>query len=437
MQSKTTRGGKSASRALTVIAAVVATAAALTGCSGGGASAGSSADGKTTLDFWNGFTGPDQPVLQKVIDNFNASQDKIEVKNNPMPWDVIYDKALTAMTGGDGPDILALPAERVPGYAEQGALTDISGYYDDSANETEQLAAPAIAGGEYGGKHYGVPVSYSNIMMYWNKDLFAKAGYSAPPATWDEFASMVPKLTVDENGDGKPEQYAIALADHETLAMFPPLLWAGGGGVVSQDGKTSLLGDDETISAAQFWVDLIRNQKASPVGLGGGDADKLFTTGKAAIELVGPWMTTGFDEAGLNYDVAKPMTGPGGDVALAIATEMTVPSSADDATKQAAYEFFKFLNTTDQQKVWAGGTGFPPNRVDIPAADLSENKWSAVFGDPEVAKTAQLYLAGTVDYAKINDSLFVPALQKALNGDGAVADLFPEASDQIQALLDK
>lgn len=437
MESAVRRANRRAWVRPVAVVGAIALSAAVTGCAAGGGSS-APADGETiTLDFWNGFTGPDQPVLQEVIDNFNDSQDAVIVKNNPLPWDVIYDKALTSMTGSDGPDILALPAERVPSFAAEGALTDVSDYFDDSANETDALAPAAVEGGQFDGVHYGVPLSYSNIMMYWNKDLFAAAGIDAPPTTWDEFTAMVPKLTVDENGDGKPEQYAIALADHETLAMYPPLLWGAGGGVVSQDGKTSLLADDATIEAAEYWVDLVREQQASPIGLGGADADKLFTTGKAAIEIVGPWMTGGLTEAGINFGVARPFAGPESDAVLAIATQMTVPSSADEATRDAAYEFFKFLNSTEQQTIWAVGAGFPPNRTDIPSGDLSGNEWSAIFGDPEVSDVAQLYLAGTVDYAKINDALFVPALQKALNGDGTVRDLFTEAGAEIQSVLDQ
>src|SRR3546814_8209616 len=93
----------------------------------------------------------------------------------------------------------------------------------------------------------------------------------------------------------------------------------------SSDVCSSDLGDPESIEALDYWVSLVRDQKASPIGLNGADADKLFQTGKAAIEIVGPWMTTGFDEAGLNYGLAKPFAGPSAENVLADVVSMGLP----------------------------------------------------------------------------------------------------------------
>lgn len=436
MRSHITPGRGPRSRRWPLVAMLAAAALAIGGCSGsGGDNGGDAGGGAITLDFWNGFTGPDQPALEKIIADFNAAHDDIQVKNNPMPWDVIFDKSLAAVRSDDGPDILSLPSDRLPQFAAQGVLESFDDFYADPGNETDKLAPAAVTGARYDGTAYGVPVSYSNIMMYVNKDMFAKAGLDYP-TTWDEFAAAVPKLTVDKNGDGKPEQYAIALADHATLAMYQPMLWNNGGGVVSEDGKTSLLADPATIKALEFWVDLVKNKHASPIGLDGGGADNLFKSGKAAMEIVGPWMTTGFDQADIHYDVVRPFAGPNDNKVLAITVAATIPVSADEATKAAGYEFLRFLNSKEQQTHWAVGSGFPPNRIDVPAKDLAGNKWSAKFGDPTVTASARLYLPGVVNFAKINDSTFTPALQKALNGEGSVQDLFTAASSQVQAALE-
>lgn len=434
MQSTTTRARTVWRRAAAPLIGVVITGLALSAC----APPSDGGDGEAiTLDFWNGFTGPDQPVLESIIDEFNASQDRIVVENNPQPWDVIYDKALTAMTTDEGPDILALPSERLPQFAAEGVLSDFAEFYDDADNETDALAPAAVTGASYDGVKYGVPLSYSNIMMYANLDILSAAGIDAPPTTWEEFEAMIPALTKDENGDGTPEQYAIALADHATLATYPVFLWNGGGGIVSEDGETSQLGDPATIETLEYWVDLVVNQKASPVGLNGGDADSLFLSGKAAFQIVGPWMTTGFDEAGINYEVVRPFAGPEDDAVLAITVAATVPASVDDETRAAAFEFLQFLNSKESQTTWAVGSGFPPNRTDLTEADLSESKWSAAFGDPEVSENARLFLPGIADASEINDNVFVPALQRALAGEGSVEEIFTEASQQVQDILDR
>lgn len=427
-------------RVAVATAAVSAFALALSGCAGQGSGGGddTTSDGKIVLDFWNGFTGPDGPALEQVIDDFNASQDEIEVKANIMPWDTLYQKVLTSVASNDGPDIIAMSASRIPQFADEGLFMPVDDFYEDAANETDAITPAAVEASIYDGANYGVPVNYAPMMMYYNKALFTAAGLDpeAPPTTWDEFAAMVPQLTVDENGDGKPEQYAIALADHETVPIFPSLLWGTGGGIVSEDGTTSELGSPESLEALEFWIDLVRNQQASPVGLSGADADKLFQTGKAAIEIVGPWMTTGFEEAGLDFGLAKPFAGPSSDAILADVVSMGLPSNASDEVKQAAYEFFAYWNSPEGQITWANGSGFPPTRADV-ADQITESPYPAIFGAPDVAESSRVLLPGIAAGGPIIETIFNPSVQRALNGEGTVQEIFTDASAQVQAELDK
>jgi multiple sugar transport system substrate-binding protein len=426
---------------------LIATAAALAvstltlaGCAGqgSGGSDDATSDGKIVLDFWNGFTGPDGPALQEVVDDFNESQDEIEVKTNIMPWDTLYQKVLTSVAGNDGPDIIAMSASRIPQFADEGMFMPVDDYYEDEANDAAALTPAAVEASMYDGENYGVPVNYATMMMYYNKDLFTAAGLDpeAPPTTWDEFAAMVPQLSTDDNGDGKPDVYAIALADHETVPIFPSLLWGTGGGIVSEDGTTSMLGDPESIEALEFWVNLVTEQKAAPVGLSGADADKLFQTEKAAIEIVGPWMTTGFDEAGINYGLAKPFAGPADDAVLADVVSMGIPSNASDEVKDAAYKFFAYWNSPEGQITWANGSGFPPTRADV-ADQITESPYPAIFGAPDVADSARVLMPGVAAGGPILETVFTPALQRALNGEGTVEEIFTQASEEAQAELDK
>ncbi|WP_194410808.1 ABC transporter substrate-binding protein [Microbacterium cremeum] len=427
-------------RVAVATAAVSAFALALSGCAGQGSGGGdeNTSDGKIVLDFWNGFTGPDGPALEQVIDDFNASQDEIEVKANIMPWDTLYQKVLTSVASNSGPDIIAMSASRIPQFADEGLFMPVDDFYEDAANETDAITPAAVEASIYDGANYGVPVNYAPMMMYYNKALFTAAGLDpeAPPTTWDEFAAIVPQLTVDENGDGKPEQYAIALADHETVPIFPSLLWGTDGAIVSDDGTTSELDSPESLEALEFWIDLVRNQQASPVGLSGADADKLFQTGKAAIEIVGPWMTTGFEESGIDFGLAKPFAGPSSDAILADVVSMGIPSNASDEVKQAAYEFFAYWNSPEGQITWANGSGFPPTRPDV-ADQITESPYPAIFGAPDVAESSRVLLPGIAAGGPIIETIFNPSVQRALNGEGTVQEIFTDASAQVQAELDK
>ncbi|MBZ2195462.1 ABC transporter substrate-binding protein [Occultella gossypii] len=417
-------------------AAVVALALAVgTAACGDG---GGSTDGPVTLTFWHGLTGPDGPAFQQVVDEFNDSQDEITIETEVLPWDSLYQQFLTAATSDDGPDIVAMSGSRLAQYAEQGVLAPTDDFYADTTYmDTSVLADGAVQASMYDGVNYGVPLNLGPVLLYWNKALFAEAGLDpeAPPTTWEEFEGMLPALTVDENGDGSPEQYPLAVGDHSTVPVFPTFLWNGGGGVVSDDGTSSMLGDPATVDAAQYWVDLVREDRITPVGMSGADADQLFQSQLAALTLNGPWLTTGLTEAGLDYGVTRPFAGPDGDDILGDVVSMTISQRLDEAETDAAFTFFAYWESVESQTTWANETGFPAVRTDMPDGAVT-NEWAAIFGAPEILDSVRPYLTGVPSSGEINDDIFTPALQSALNGTGEVADLFPPAGEQVQAILD-
>jgi multiple sugar transport system substrate-binding protein len=420
----------------TLTAFVAVAALALTGCVGQGRSSdddGASGDGKVTLKFWNGFTGPDRPALEELVKRYNSSQDKVNVQLEIMPWDVFFQKLLPSFNSGSGPDMVAMDTAQMPQYADRGVLASLDEYYSD--DDAKNLIEPAVEATGYQGKKYGVPMNFTTLLLYWNKDMFQTAGLDPekPPATWAEFADAAKKLTKDTNNDGKPEQYGLAIADHQTIAMWPILFWQNGGGVVSEDGSKATLNDPATVEAMEYWRKLVATDKIAPVGLGGADADKLFQSKKAAMEIVGPWMTTGFTDAGIKFGLAMPPAGKD-NVTLGTSVAFSVNKRAGDAKTQGALDFMKFWNSKESQTYWSVQTGFPPNRTDIDASALSKNPYVAEFG--KYANDSRFYLANVRDFTKVNEGIFEPALQQVLNGKGSTADVFGKASSDIQSVLD-
>jgi multiple sugar transport system substrate-binding protein len=424
-----------------VAAVLAASLAVAAGCGGGGDGGSSAAAGgpskKVTLTFWNGFTGPDRPALEELVKRFNASQDKVTINMTVMPWDVFFQKLLPAYAAKKGPDIAAMDTVQLPQYADKGVFADLEDLYGDSSFPADQLVQSATDATKWDDKHYAVPMNFTTLLLYWNKDMFKQAGLDpqTPPATWQEWQDAAKKLTIDKNGDGKPEQYGLALADHETIPMWPILVWGNGGDVV-KDGNEAMLDDPKTIEAVTTWSDLIKNDHISPIGLGGADADKLFQSKKAAMEVVGPWMTTGFKDAGIDFGLGMVPAGPEQQVTLgtSVAMALSAQSAADGDKKAAAYQWFKYWNSAESQAYWAVHSGFPPTRTDIPAEKLSENPWVAEFG--KYADKSQFYLTGVKDYAKVNTDVWEPTIQKIENGRGSADQLLKDADGKIQQVLD-
>ena len=425
-------------------------ALALTACAGQGSGGVAEApaddtatqaapEGATRLVLWHGMTGPDGPAVTQIIEDFNLSQNEVFVEENVMPWDVLHQRLLTSITAPDGPQIVAMSSSDLAQYAAIDAFAPMDDFWDtEQWMDTSVLPASVREAGTVDGVTYSAPLNIAPMMLYWNKGMFEAAGLDpqTPPATWEEFAEAARALTVDENGDGINDVFGFALADNNTIPIYQMLMWGAGGGIVSQDGAQSLLASEESIEALEFWVSLVRDEQLSQIGLGGADADNLFRTERAAMQIVGPWMTTAFTEAGIDFGLAAPPAGPRGQVTLLDTVGFSINARADEAQRDAAKQFFAYWNSVESQITWADGSGFPPTRMDVPADSLA-NPFSAAFGAQDLLENSKVFLAGVPAGRAINTEIFEPALQRVLNGQGEVRDVFTAASAEVQARLDQ
>ena len=420
---------------LRIIGASLAAATALglvaAGCSSGGSSGSSSSSsgssGHVTLTYWNGFTGPDEPAVKALVNKFNQTHKNITIDMTIMPWDVFYEKLLPAYAANNGPDVVAMDTQQLPQYAAKGVFAPLTSYYSSSANDTSSLVSAATDATKVKGTQYAVPANFAPLMLYWNKTLFAKAGLSGPPTNWAQWQADAVKLT---KGGSSP-QYGIALAENNTIAMWPILLWENGGGVTNPDATKSMLSDPGTISAVDQWSKLVIKNGIAPKNITGAEADSLFTAQKAAMEMNGPWATTGYQTAKVDFGLAPIPAGPKKSVTLADVGGMSV-NAKDSSAKQAAAEtFFTWWNTASSQTYYAVHTGFVPTNTGVTAADLKANPDVADF--QSVSKSAQAYELGT-QYTNVETNTWEPAIEKILQGSPVTSTL-SAANTQVNSYL--
>ena len=195
--------------------------------------------------------------------------------------------------------MVSLDASLIPQYVKAGALKPVDDLWAAGGIDPAKFSDGVLQGMTVDGKKYGAPIIYFTTLLYMNNDLFTKAGLPAEcPQDWAAWQDALLKLTVDENADGTPEQYGMSWGDHGAVSIWPSLVWGNGGDFVNADATKSLLDDPKTIEAVQQWGDLINKNKILALGLSGVEADNLFQTGKAAMTVSGPWVSTGFKDAG-------------------------------------------------------------------------------------------------------------------------------------------
>ncbi|AIQ60832.1 ABC transporter substrate-binding protein [Paenibacillus borealis] len=264
---------------------------------------GSAAEGNTT---------------QAVADRFNASQDKIEVEVQAIPWENYMTKLNTLATAGQLPDTGMLKEDGVIQWSSEGMLNDVSAMYEGS--DSKPLDSLAY-------KYQGKPVAYAAaneiLLLYYNKDMFDKANVPYPPSaldqawTWDQFVDAAKKLTNDKNGKHPGDDGFNAQSIVQFGASVENLPWqleawtlSNGGGFYSEDGTEVKVGEDASIEAIQRVADLYLKDHVAPLSVGQTDdgIQRTIIAGTVAMATNGQWnvgtsLNTAKEE-GLNYGVA-------------------------------------------------------------------------------------------------------------------------------------
>ncbi|WP_418969051.1 extracellular solute-binding protein [Alloscardovia omnicolens] len=397
-------------------------------------SSANSSGGTVELSVWSGFTAEDGKVIQKIADEFNKSQKKAKVTIEQNPWNVINDKMLSAISAGNGPDVVTYQPDTAKGYINQGAFIPTDDFYSDKENETDTYRSNIVKDAEVDGKHYGVPMGHAPYSVYFNKAIFDKAGISEDsyPKTWEELAQLSQKLTIDEDSDGNPEQYGIALADKDA-GYLPTFLQMAGTDLVV-DGKSNLSSTDS--QKMLTWVrDNFYAKKSSPTNLSLVDAQSLFVAGKAAMFWIGPWIVNTAKEKGIETGTFEAPKGTKAQVTQAASNYWYVTSQVDGNKEKtaAAYAWLKYFNSKKNQITWAVDANYPPNRTDISSSELSENSFVAQIS-PYMDKTQVMLGSVPTGFSDIQSELNTLG-PKISASSGDISAMLKESDNKIQGYL--
>lgn len=264
--------------------------------------------------FWGGED--EIKTTQAALDAFNSSQDRIEVRPMPIPWETYIEKLNTMAMGNELPDVGMMNEAGVIQWAEQGILMDVSEMYAEGEGPLESLHFT----------YEGKPVAYSAaneiLMLFYNKDMFDAAGVDYPPITgadawtWDEFVNVAKQLTLDANGNTPNDADFDANNIVQYGCMIENLTWqlevwalSNGGGFYSADGKSVTITDPAVAEAIQRVADLYLVHHVAPLSTGLTDdgVPRSVIAGTVAMTTNGAWnvgtcLASARDE-GLNYGI--------------------------------------------------------------------------------------------------------------------------------------
>ncbi|MDQ0257241.1 multiple sugar transport system substrate-binding protein [Evansella vedderi] len=310
-------------------------------------------EAEITLEFWNGFTGPDGEDIAKIIADFNEKYEgEIVIRSQTMPWANFYDQYRTVVTAGEAPDIAIMHLDQIAGYARYDLLTPLDELSADIGLVAKDFIPEVWNAGVYEGQRFGIPLDVHPLTLFYNVDLLEAAGYSEPPTTYDELLEM--SLAIQEATDA----WGIAMPVFWPSNMiFYTSLMSHGGESVSEDGLTPLYNSPEGHEALQKMVDLVYKHEVSPSDVQADGEVTLFRQGNSAFHLNGIWMIAGFEQQdGLNFATAPVPAFGDQEAVWAGSHNFVLPKQQDEDPDrlEAAMKFIQFVSENSLQWAKAG-----------------------------------------------------------------------------------
>ncbi len=246
-------------------------------------------DDVTTITWltlsWNG--------VEDVIAVFEAENPDINVEAEMVPFNTLFEQIQVRLgANSPQPDVLSVDVPLVAGYGLRGWLLPLEDAFTD-AERADWLEA-ALEAGSYEGDLLAAPVSTSTQLLFYNADLFEKAGITPPGEderwTMQYIAEIAPQLTMDEDGDGVTDVWGFTWEQTNRIYQLQPMPVGLGGQAIGEDGFTveGVINSQPWIDAFTYYSEMFNTLKAAPPD----DtipASDLFTAGKLAMYIAGPW----------------------------------------------------------------------------------------------------------------------------------------------------
>ncbi|MDS1137674.1 ABC transporter substrate-binding protein [Nitratireductor indicus] len=317
-----------------------------------------SAQAEVTVQFWHSFSKGNEKALEQIITNFEAANPDIKIDADFIGnYNDIVTKLQAAIPANRAPDAVIMEVTRYGLFADRGVLADLTGYLDADPLK-EQLFDFARKVGVYNGKNYIIPFNSSTPVLYYNKDILTRAGFTEEPAlkTYDDVLKVARQITEKLGSEGisgvaAPGQFARwgLVMDNDSNLIDP-------------DSNEVLLDAPNTIEAYQWMASLVHEHKvASPDGVTEEDNGRdAFWAGKVGIMFNSTGNYTQSRKALGDKLAVRPMpcnkvcSVPIGGAGIGIL------SSAKQEVKDAAYKFISFAASAESNAIWFAGTGYMP-----------------------------------------------------------------------------
>ena len=386
--------------------------------------------GPVTLTYFTFSAAPDHlNDLNSIIAAFHQKYSNITVNVQTASYNDYFTKLQTEIAGGTAPDTFELNYENFVSYSSAGSLLDLSSQAKNDSSYQASIYYPrAYQVFQSDGKQYGLPETFSDVLLFYNKDLFDAAGVSYPAAswTWTDEISAAQKLTNPSKGvwgDFQPIQFF----------EFYKVLAQDGGQFLSSDKKHSTFNGSQGVDAATWLVSKVGKVMPTDAQLGSQNDEALFKAGKLAMWHAGIWEFAPMKDVPFKWDIQLE---PGKVTKAHHFFANAAVASSKTAHPTQAWEWLRFLTSSSNAVQVRLAANW-----ELPAVSDQSLFTSYLQQTPPANRAAvfkaldNIVVPPVIEQESQMQDIVSKSLAKAKLGQESVKQALDEAAGKVDALL--
>ena len=380
------------------------------------------ASAKEKIIFWHAMGGNFQPTLNKIVEEYNKSQDKVEVE---ALYQGSYQEALNKFKSVQGTDkvpaLIQLNEISTEYMYNSGAITPMQEFVKKDNYDLTKLEDTLINYYTINGTLYSMPFNSSASILLYNKDAFKEVGLDPEkaPKSYKELAEAAKKLTKGT------ERYGFAMIMDawfiEQLLANENTLYVNEENGRAGKSPTAVAYNGEKIKTIFNWLnDMYRDNTATSYGKEYQNTRAAFLSGKVSMYIdssAGIQQLTELANFEIGSAYVPSENGEFTGVPIGGAS-LWITNSVTDEKQAAAWDFVKYAVSKESQALWASSTGYYSVNKEAYNLDLLKK---------DLEKTPQKLVA-------VNE---IKDTQKTAATSGAIVGVFPELRKVMTDSMEK
>jgi multiple sugar transport system substrate-binding protein len=314
-----------------------------------------------------------KPLLEKLVKEFELKNPLIDVELQVANWDILDGIYTTMISKNQPPDLLNTNV--YAHFAQDGLLNNFNEII--SPELANKLFPNLLEMDQMNGTQFAIPYVASTRRLYYNKELFQKAGIAAPPTTWSELKTAARKIKQTGVADG----FGVDLTDNETQAYLSYFFYGAGGSWI-KDGKWSI-NSPANVEGLTFLKDMFDKglTDPEPTVTTRDEKQRILGSGKLGMMISGNYFTSVVPKEfpGLKWGVG-PIPVKDGTPPISFGVhDVLVSFKTDHTNKEALSKFLDFLYDDSSYEEMIAREGFLPvtttvgNKLSVQDAVMNNN----------------------------------------------------------------